>query len=87
MNLNDRPTDDVPTGASDFGDMAPVFERHRASRTKNDVVDWSPLELSLLIDRGLLGHQFLVTDDIERITQWQRLQAGVEQDRAESSLD
>ena len=68
MNLNDRSTDDVPTGASNLGDMT-VFVRDRAGRTKNHVVDWSPPELSLLIDCGLLGYQFLAADDIGRITQ------------------
>jgi hypothetical protein len=45
-----------------------VFVRDRAGRTKNHVVDWSLPELSLLIDRGLLGQQFLPADDIGRVT-------------------
>jgi hypothetical protein len=68
MNLNDRPTDDVPTGASDLGDMT-VFVRDRAGWTKNHVMDRSPLELSLIIDCGLLGRQFLAADHIRRIMQ------------------
>jgi hypothetical protein len=67
MYLNDRSTDDVPTGASDLGDMA-VFVRDRSGRTKNHVVDRSPPEHSLLINRGLLGHQLLCADNIERVT-------------------
>ena len=61
MNLNDRPSDDVPAGASDLGDMT-VFVRDGAGRTNNHVVDRSPLELPLLIDCGLFGHQFLAAD-------------------------
>jgi hypothetical protein len=44
-----------------------VFVRDRAGWPKNHVVDWSPPELSLLIDRGLLDHQFLAADNIGRV--------------------
>ncbi len=54
MDLNDRPADNVPTGASNLCDMT-VFVRDRAGWTKNHVVDWSPPQLSLLIDRGMLA--------------------------------
>jgi hypothetical protein len=69
MNLNDRSTDDIPTGAGHLGDVA-VFVGDGAGRTKNYIVDWSPHELSLLIDRGLFGHQFHSADNIGRVAKW-----------------
>ena len=66
MNLNDRPTDDVPTGASDFGDMT-VFVRYRPGWRNTTSWIGVPPKAPLLIDCGLLGHQFLSADDIRRI--------------------
>ena len=37
MNLYDRPADNVPTRASNLGDIA-VFMRNRTGRTKNNVM-------------------------------------------------
>jgi len=67
MNLYNRFTDHIPTGAGHLDDMA-VLMRDRTRRTKNDVVDRSPSKFALYIDSRLLGHQLLAADDIGRIT-------------------
>ena len=67
MNLNDWSADDIPTGASNLGDMA-IFVWNRARRAKNHVVYGSLFEPSLLIDRRQLRDKLGAADNIGWIT-------------------